>query len=102
MTAPKGILFDFGETLLRQIKFDTDAGNARCLSLSENHGGVTEADVQRTAAYLNETIMPRRETSCLEFDVQHFQRLLYEQLDLNFLLMTEWIQRKNILNLQHR
>ena len=43
---PKGILFDLGNTILRQEKFDPEAGTARVLELAENPKGLSVKHIQ--------------------------------------------------------
>jgi len=49
---PKGILFDLGDTILRQKNFDREAGTARVLELAENPKGLRVKDIQDLVAEL--------------------------------------------------
>ena len=86
MEKPDAILFDFGETLCTQERFDTMAGNRRCLELAVNNHGLTAEDIQREADRITGILKPLRESSSLEFRVDTFQNLLYDGLGLRFVV----------------
>ena len=84
MRPPRAILFDLGDTLLRQLSFDPSAGTERLMRFARNPRNISPQQVDELARQLDADIDPRREQSTLEFHSQHFQRLLYEPLDISF------------------
>jgi FMN phosphatase YigB (HAD superfamily) len=84
MQTPAGILFDFGNTILHEAGFNPLLGNTRLLRFAKNPRGYTAEEVQQAAIKLDEETRPRTETSLLEFPDEHFQKLLYERLDISF------------------
>ena len=97
---PKAILFDLGDTILEQTKFDADAGSKHLLALANNPRRVKVEQIQKLAEELNSEIQQRREEAQLEFPVTSFQRLLYERLDICFDMSPEAIAREfwNVAN----
>ena len=86
LTKPRGILFDLGDTVLRQHVFDPKAGRARLFELAENPKGVSIQDIDDLAKAIDKEMRARREEALIEFPVQTFQRLLYEPSGITFTL----------------
>lgn len=82
MTAPRGLLFDVGGTLLREERFDLYAGTERILAASRNPRGVSIDEVNDAARVLDYALRGAREASMIEFPAQGFQRLLYERFGI--------------------
>jgi putative hydrolase of the HAD superfamily len=80
----RAILFDLGGTLLGQEIFDPLAGTTHLLAFARNPRGVSALQIQELARTLDADITPRRESSTLEFHTRHFQRLLYDRLEISF------------------
>ena len=81
---PLGVIFDFGNTVLRQEWFDTLAGNRRLLELADNHAGVTIEDVRAAAEEVTRWIEPVKNESMIEITCQSLSRLIYGPLGLTF------------------
>jgi len=92
MRPPRAILFDLGDTLLRQLSFDPLAGTARQLEFARNPRHVSPREVTALIRELDADILPRREQSTLEFHSRHFQRLLYERLGISFELSSAAVE----------
>ena len=84
MDKPIAILFDFGDTLLCDLKFDPIAGNARLLEFAEASGVTRAEDIQEVADALHSEISRLRNSGLVEFPVQSFQRILYDKVGLTF------------------
>jgi putative hydrolase of the HAD superfamily len=93
LTRPKGILLDFGATLLEELEFDRLAGRARLLEIANNPRRVTLDDY---AAVCGEeaiaSVWAKRDETFVEFPVVAFGRLLYERLGLTFDIPLEDVQ----------
>ena len=63
---PHGILFDLGNTLLREDRFDVEAGTDRVLSFANNPRGLSVQEVCALAAELDADLQDRREASLIE------------------------------------
>ena len=91
---PKGILFDFGDTLCTLDRFDVLAGNARCLELAKSPGATTPADVEAVAQRFNLIIKPMRESVWIEHRADAFQKLLYDYLGLEFSIPKDQLEQE--------
>ena len=80
----RGVLFDLGGTLLRELNFDRRAGRARVLEIANNPKKATLADYGAVADEFQTTVYANREDALLEFSVLAFGRLVYERLGLTF------------------
>lgn len=81
---PCGILFDFGETVMRTISEDPMAGNARMLEFAENPNGLTVEQIQECSDEIEGDVVRRKVESMIEFGFQSFQRVLFDTLGLSF------------------
>jgi len=84
MQRPAGVIFDLGSTVLNEETFNAAAGTERLLALADNSQQLTAEEVQLFAGELDEEIQGVRDESMLEFSIQSFQRLLYENLSMSF------------------
>jgi putative hydrolase of the HAD superfamily len=91
---PSGIIFDFGDTILRNESFDSLAGNRRLLELAEYNPGVSVEEVQALADELFGWIDRARDESMTEFTCQSFNRLLYELLGIRFGVGCDELERE--------
>lgn len=82
--APRGVLFDLGGTLLRELKFDRWAGRSHLLEIANNPKKITLADYSAVADEFQTTVYANREDALVEFSVAAFGRLVYERLGLTF------------------
>lgn len=81
---PHALLFDLGNTLLREDAFDAEAGTERVLALARNPRGLSGRDVCGLVAQLNDDLQPRRESSLLEISPLTVHRLVYEPHEISF------------------
>lgn len=95
---PKMILFDYGQTLVNEEKFDSIAGNRAVLAMAKkNPAGIDEGQLQTMAHRLSEELMAgmgteSRNGQMLELPASSFDRYLYEYLGLEFEVSFEQIQ----------
>ena len=82
MKRPNGILFDLGDTLLGEHRFNPVNGNSRLLNYADNTHGYTAEDVQKVADKIADELKQAREATMLEFRADCFQRLLYEKMGI--------------------
>jgi len=90
---PLGILFDLGDTLLRHLSFDPQAGIVATLNIAENPAGHTAEDVNKYLEKINKDLIPRREESQVEFHPHIVQRHVYEALHITFDRTPEEVER---------
>lgn len=87
MNLPKMILFDYGYTLIREPKFDSECGTEALLKYAvrnKNHLGAKEISVFSDRLF--ERISSPSRMIGLEFHNHMFQKLLYEYLEIDFSL----------------
>ncbi len=85
MRKPLGIIFDYGDTILRlRDELDFVAGNKRLLELSKKTLKLTGEDIQLVADEINMELQELKDESMIEFGVQSFQRLLFDTLGISF------------------
>lgn len=83
MNKPKGILLDFGDTILDMKKFNTLDGNTHCMQFLNNPEKYSPEQVQETANAISESIKPLREESMLEHSFLCFQNLLNDHMEFS-------------------
>jgi putative hydrolase of the HAD superfamily len=93
MRRPLGVLFDFGDTVLRG-ESNLVAGNRRLLELSENALNLTGEDIQLVADKINKELQGFRDESMIEIGLQSFQRLLFETLGISFNISYSELERE--------
>ena len=91
---PAGFLFDYGETLVVENRFDRVAGTRRLLELATDRNGRTVEEVVDASLKLWADHERRRQASLLEVSVVSFQRLLYHTLGVTFDLPHEQLARE--------
>ena len=84
MNKPLGIIFDLGDTILREESIDTLAGNRRLLELAGSNPGVTAENVQKVADEIFSWIDRARDESMIEFSCEDYQKLLFDSLGITF------------------
>lgn len=84
LSMPRGILFDFGDTVMHTVSEDPMAGNARILELAENQNGLTAEQIQQCADEIEADVVRRKVEAMIEFGFQSFQRILFDTLGLSF------------------
>jgi putative hydrolase of the HAD superfamily len=82
----KAVIFDFGDTILRNVSFNPLAGNERLLELALPGHGLKPSDVQQFANAMDREISRRKDELELivEFPGLSFQRTLFETLGVSF------------------
>lgn len=81
---PLGILFDLGDTLLRHLRFDPEAGTEAVLKIGRNPEGHSAETINERIEQLNKDLIPRREQSQIEFHPHIVQRHVYEAMNITF------------------
>ncbi len=80
------VIFDLGDTLLRNLSFNPLAGNERLLELALPGQSLTPLDIQDFANGMDNEISGRKDEAefIIEFPCQTFQRTLFETLGVSF------------------
>lgn len=84
LTKPRGVLFDFGDTLMREGPVDLRAGAAAVLAIAATTNGCTADQLAQAFAALMADLNPRRRASQLEPPPHTVWRLIYEPLGIRF------------------
>jgi len=93
LPSPKGILFDMGNTLLRQVRFDIPKGQARLLEIAHNPRNITIGDFEAVAGDPNlQEQWDIRDKALLEFPMTSFDRLVSDSLGLTYDIPIEEVQ----------
>ena len=90
---PLGILFDLGDTLLMQLRFDPQAGIAATLKIARNPSGYTAGEVSKEIERINRDLIPRRQKAQVEFHPHLILRHVYEPLHITFDCTDEEVER---------
>ena len=74
MDKPNAILFDFGDTLLGDLKFNPLAGNTHLLEkFAEGRGNLRPEDIQEAAVILGKELRPVSDPSLIELTTSAVQ-----------------------------
>lgn len=84
LARPRGIIFDFGDTLLREGPIDLGAGASRVLQLARDTGGCTVERLAEAMSALIADLRPRRQVSEIEAPPDTFWRLIYDPMGIRF------------------
>lgn len=84
MKKPLGILFDLGDTVLEYYYNNPMEGTKKILENSINPYNVTAEEIQELAVKLTEETFGKRDMTDIEVSFQSFQRLLYENFNIEF------------------
>jgi putative hydrolase of the HAD superfamily len=84
VTRPRAVVFDFGDTLMREGPFDVRAGAARVLQLARDANGCTTDRLAEAMTALAADLNPRRQASQLEPPTHTIWRLIYEPFGIRF------------------
>ncbi len=84
MRPPEGLLFDLGNTLLCEERFDVEAGTEHVLALARNPRKLTARDVCERVRELDADFAERRLESWLEISPFAVHRLVYEPNEISF------------------
>jgi putative hydrolase of the HAD superfamily len=94
MQRPAGVIFDLGDTVLHLESIDMISANKRLLEFAEGNTDLTAEDIQRFADELSREALQVREDSMVEYSIQSFQRLLYENLGISFSISPFELERE--------
>ena len=83
MRKPSAILFDFGDTVLHEVKFDPQKGNEYLFSIIEDKKGVPYEGVLECIKKLNEDIYPKKDAANFEISWVAFNKLVFEFFGLS-------------------
>src|SRR4030042_2020135 len=82
MKRPKGIIFDLGDTVLSEERFNPLRGTSKILESAINPHNLTPIEIQAKADEIYQGLRSSREDLFVEFSEQNFHRLLYETLGI--------------------
>jgi len=94
MQRPAGVIFDLGDTVLHLDWVSMASGNKRMLEFAENTHGLTTEDIQLFADELSREALQVRDNSMVEYSIQSFQRLLFENLGISFTISPYELERE--------
>ena len=93
LPSPRGILFDMGNTLLHQTRFDIPKGQARLLEIAHNPRNITIGDYEAVAGRPDlQEQWDIRDKALLEFPMTSFDRLVSDSLGLTYDIPIEDVQ----------
>jgi putative hydrolase of the HAD superfamily len=84
MRRPQGIIFDLGDTVIRQVSSDPLEGNRRMLEFADHNPGVTAEDAMKIVEEISPWIDSVRDGCMAEFSADNINRLIYETLGVTF------------------
>jgi putative hydrolase of the HAD superfamily len=94
MRQPRGIIFDYGNTLLDEDYFDQLAGNRRMLEFADREVKVTAEEVLKESNRLAKETNAVRNNVYIEFTNRNFQKTLFENLGIKIRLTPEEMERE--------
>ncbi|WP_346869465.1 HAD family hydrolase [Clostridium sp. UBA5119] len=84
MKKPLGILFHLGDTVLEYYYYNPIEGTKKILENSINPYNATAEEIQELVVKLTEETFGKRDMVDIEVSLQSFQRLLYENFNIEF------------------
>ena len=94
MKTPGAILFDLGDTVLHDIGYEPEKGNYQLFSSIQNKREIQYEAIIKYVKKLNSDILPRINSSFIEFSWISFSRLLYENFRLELPCTYEKAEKK--------
>jgi putative hydrolase of the HAD superfamily len=94
MRQPRGIIFDYGNTLLDEDYFDQLAGNRRMLEFADSKVSVTAEEIMKESNRLAKETNAVRNSVYIEFTNRNFQKTLFENLGIKIRLTPEEMERE--------
>ena len=79
MKRPKGVLFDLGDTILHEVRYEPHAGAKCLLDNASNLPAIERDELERLAFDLYEDVKGHHRQGVIEFSIQSFLRLVCEQ-----------------------
>jgi len=92
LTPPRGVLFDFGNTLLREGPVNLEAGAAAVLALARDQAACTPTHLAAAMTEVMNDLEPRRRTALLEPPPGTIGRLVYSPLGITFDVQPEDVE----------
>src|SRR2546427_11986373 len=92
LTPPRGVLLDFGNTLLREGPVNLEAGAAAVLALARDQAGCTPTQLAAAMTEVMNDLEPRRRTALLEPPPATIGRLVYGPLGIAFDVQPEDVE----------
>jgi len=92
ITAPRGVLFDFGGTLLREGPVNLEAGAVAVLALARDRAACTPAELAAAMTEVMNDLEPRRRTALLEPPPAAIGRLVYGPRGIAFDVQPEDVE----------
>ena len=90
---PNAILFDFYNTIVRRVTFDTEMGISALLKLAKKPSAVSIQEVLVRYAMLDNQLSAVWKTSDVWSSEQQFHRLLFDGLDVSFDATSDELER---------
>jgi len=82
MDKPKGILFDLGNTILHESRYNPRAGAKCLLDNAANSGQLSQDELERVTLDLYQEIRHHHRKGVIEYSIQSFLRLICEQVGI--------------------
>src|SRR5206468_11334411 len=92
LAAPRGVLFDFADTLLREGPVSLEAGAAAVLALAREKGACTATQLAAAMTEVMDDLQPRRLAALIEPSPATIERLVYGPLGLAFDVQPEGVE----------
>lgn len=83
MKKPKAILFDFGDTILHENKFEPENGNQFLYSIIDDKKGIKYEQILDRIKKLNAEIYPQKNEKHFEVSWIAFNRLIFDYFNLS-------------------
>jgi putative hydrolase of the HAD superfamily len=81
---PRGIIFDFGDTLMQEESFNVINGYIRLMDFAINPNGITAQEITDFTNEMTKEFKQREDQSGLEISLPSFFRLAFDRLGLSF------------------
>lgn len=89
MIKPRGVLFDYGDTILQIGKPEWIPASGRLLEFAVNKTGITAGELQEIADRINKEFESKRNESFIEQDIKTFLRLLLDTAGISLSISFE-------------
>jgi putative hydrolase of the HAD superfamily len=83
LNLPKGILFDFGNTIFHEISYNADLGNKYLLENNYNPHKITFDQIKRQVEHIGPDINTIRYSTLIEHSWTSFTKLVYENYGMS-------------------
>lgn len=89
---PRGIIFDFGDTLMQEESFNVLDGYIRLLDFTINPNGITAQEITDFTNEMEKDLSQKKVLSGLEISLPSFFRLAFDRLGLSFRISFEQME----------